>query len=156
VPYAVQQLLVQAMSQLQQLGTGNRFSLQLGVLPDDAQGPAGESECHYTERMWCPAHCLRIGRASQLCAASQVELVRLWIVCGVRKVFATPSGCSLCEHCAGSGALVVFDASTGTVLLGPSVLKALHSTPVHVLSAAVQATGAAAQRLVHAAGQVGS
>jgi hypothetical protein len=42
VPYAVQQLLAQAMSQLQQLGIGNRFSLQLGILPDDAQGPAGE------------------------------------------------------------------------------------------------------------------
>lgn len=56
---------------------------------------------------------------------------------------------------AGQRPLVVFDASTGRVLLGPTVLHALQSTPVHVVSAAVQATTAAAQELVQLAGQVG-
>jgi hypothetical protein len=51
---------------------------------------------------------------------------------------------------------VVFDASTGKVLISPSVLQALQSSPVYVVSGAVQATLAAAQRLLQLAGQVSS
>jgi hypothetical protein len=57
---------------------------------------------------------------------------------------------------AGDVPLVVFDASTGMVLLNPSVLQALQSTPGYVVSGAVQATLAAAQRLLQLAGQVSS
>jgi hypothetical protein len=50
--------------------------------------------------------------------------------------------------------VLVFDASSGRVLLGPTALRGLHSTPVHVVAAAVQATTAAAQQLASLAGEV--
>lgn len=48
----------------------------------------------------------------------------------------------------------MFDASSGRVLLGPAALRGLLSTPVHVVTAAVQATTVAAQQLASLAGEV--
>jgi hypothetical protein len=37
VPHAVQQLLTDGMQQLQQLGAGGSFGLELGVMPPEVQ-----------------------------------------------------------------------------------------------------------------------
>lgn len=129
VPYAVQQLLVQGLTQLQHLSGGSvgRYCLVLDALSADSQEAAGAR-----------VHC---------CCATLVP-----------SAVSSPSNTPpfrLDMHTGDGWPLVVFDASTGSVLLGPTVLQALQSTPVHVVSAAVQAMMAAAQQLMHLGGQVG-
>lgn len=128
VPYAVQHLLVQGLTQLQHLSGGNvgRYCLVLDALSADPQEAAGV--CAYT--------------------------VAVPHLCLVPFTLNTPP-CRLDMHTGDGWPLVVFDASTGSVLLGPTVLQALQSAPAHVVSAAVQAMMAAAQQLMHLGGQVG-
>lgn len=58
--------------------------------------------------------------------------------------------------CPGPGPMLVFDASTGRVLLSQHMLRVLQSSPVHTLSTATRATSGAAQRMLQLlAGQVG-
>lgn len=52
--------------------------------------------------------------------------------------------------------MLVFDASTGRVLLSQHMLRVLQSSPVHTLSTASRATSSTAQRMLQLlAGQVG-